>query len=202
MGKTKSRMGQIFLTDDVYLRAVADAARLEPTDNVLEIGMARGQLTQYLVRRAARVVAVELDERLVNEAAGLFADRDNLTIVAGNILDIDLADVLGDAVPAVCVANIPYYITGPIIDILFEHREIIPRWLLLLQREVAGRIVAAPGSRKYGRLSVRLQYHGTPRVELEIPREAFELVAQAKLYRVSSLEIEMIRGSDSSPTPT
>jgi 16S rRNA (adenine1518-N6/adenine1519-N6)-dimethyltransferase len=178
VGKTKSRMGQVFLNDNEYLRAVADAAHLEPSDNVLEIGMGRGQLTQFLIRRAAVVVAVELDRRLADKAERYFRDFDNLTIVEGNILDVDLEDVLGDAVPAVCVGNIPYYITGPIIDLLFEYRKIIPRWLLLLQREVARRIVAGPGSKEYGRLSVKLQYYGVPTLELEIPRDAFEPVPE------------------------
>jgi 16S rRNA (adenine1518-N6/adenine1519-N6)-dimethyltransferase len=185
VGKTKSRMGQVFLIDDAYLRAIADAARLEPTDNVLEIGMGRGQLTQFLVRRAARVVAVELNRRLAVEAERYFEDFDNLTILEGNILDIDLEDALSGAVPAVCVGNIPYYITGPIIDLLFEYREIIPRWLLLLQKEVARRVTAEPGSKEYGRLSVKLQYYGVPALELEIPREAFEPVPEVDSALVS-----------------
>ena len=185
MGKTKSRMGQVFLVDDDYLRSIADAACLEPTDNVLEIGMGRGQLTQFLVRRAARVVAVELDRRLADEAERNFADFDNLTIVEGNVLDIDLAVALGDAVPAVCVGNIPYYITGPIIDMLFGYRGLIPRWLLLLQKEVARRVVSEPGSKEYGRLSVRLQYYGVPALELNIPRDAFEPVPEVDSALVS-----------------
>lgn len=178
-------MGQVFLVDDEYLRAIADAAYLEPTDNVLEIGMGRGQLTQFLVRRASRVVAVELDPRQVDEAERDFADFENLTIVEGNILDIELADALGDAVPAVCVGNIPYYITGPIIDLLFENRGIIHRWLLLLQKEVARRVVANPGSKEYGRLSVRLQYYGVPALELDVPRDAFEPVPEVDSALVS-----------------
>lgn len=172
----KPAKGQVFLADDAYLRAVADAADLGPDDNVLEIGMGSGQLTQYLVRRAARVVAVELDGALVRRAERSFASRDNLTIVEGDVLRIDLRDALGDAVPAVSVGNIPYYITGPIIDLLFELRDIIPRWLLLLQKEVARRITAGPGSRDYGRLSVKLQYYGVPAIELEVPRFAFSPV--------------------------
>jgi 16S rRNA (adenine1518-N6/adenine1519-N6)-dimethyltransferase len=185
LGKTKSRMGQVFLVDDDYLRSIADAARLEATDNVLEIGMGRGQLTQYLVRRAARVVAVELDGRLADEAERNFADFDNLTIVEGNVLDIDLADALGDAVPAVCVGNIPYYITGPIVNMLFEYRGLIPKWLFLLQKEVARRIIAGPGSKEYGRLSVRLQYYGVPALELDVPRDAFEPVPDVDSALVS-----------------
>jgi len=185
LGKTKSRMGQVFLIDDGYLRAIADAARVEPTDNVLEIGMGRGQLTQFLVRRAARVVAVEMDPRLADEAERAFAGFENLTIVEGNVLEIDIADALGDAVPALCVGNIPYYITGPIIDMLFERRGVIPRWLLLLQKEVARRVVARPGSKEYGRLSVRLQYYGAPALELEVPRDAFEPVPEVDSALVS-----------------
>lgn len=185
MGRTKSRMGQVFLKDDDYLRDVADAARLETSDNVLEIGSGRGQLTQFLVRRAAAVFAVELDRRLADETERYFKDFDNLTIVEGNILDIDLYDVLGNAVPAVCVGNIPYYITGPIIDMLFEYRKIIPRWQLLLQKEVARRIVAGPGSKEYGRLSIKLQYYGVPALEFEIPRDAFEPVPEVDSALVS-----------------
>ncbi|MCP4230510.1 MAG: ribosomal RNA small subunit methyltransferase A [bacterium] len=168
------KIGQVFLTDSDYTRRIADAADIGPEDTVLEIGPGQGHLTQFLVRRAKEVISVELDERLVARLADTFDGHENLTVVQGNILDLDFDYIMEDSRPAICVANIPYYITGPILDFLFEHRADLPRWSLLMQKEVARRLCALPGGREYGRLSVRARYYGTPEFEFEVPRTAFE----------------------------
>ncbi len=166
--------GQVFLADNESLRRIADAAALKPDDVVVEIGTGGGQLTQHLVRRAREVISVELEETFVDRAAAAFAAYDNLTLVQGNVLDLDWDDFLPAAGKVVVVGNIPFYITGPIIRVLFEHRARIARWTLLLQREVAERICAGPGGKVYGALSVKMQTWGRPRFLFVVPAAAFE----------------------------
>jgi 16S rRNA (adenine1518-N6/adenine1519-N6)-dimethyltransferase len=168
--------GQVFLADNEYLRRVADAAAVGPDDVVVEVGTGGGQLTQHLVRRAREVISVELEETFVDGAAATFAAYDNLTLVHGNVLDLDWDDFLPAAGQAVVVGNIPFYITGPILRVLFEHRARISRWTLLMQREVAERICAAPGGKVYGALSVKMQTWGRPRFLFVVPAVAFEPV--------------------------
>ncbi|MGD8718227.1 MAG: 16S rRNA (adenine(1518)-N(6)/adenine(1519)-N(6))-dimethyltransferase RsmA [Candidatus Zixiibacteriota bacterium] len=172
----KPPKGQVFLADNEVLRRIAEAAALRPEEDVLEIGMGRGQLTQHLVRLAREVVAVELEERFVDGAAEDFARFDNLTIVHANILDVSWDEVVPAGRRVVVVGNIPFYITGPILRLLAEHRADIVRWSLLMQREVAERICASPGDPAYGGLSVKMQFWGEPYYALTVPAAAFRPV--------------------------
>lgn len=181
----KARKGQVFLADNEVLRRIADAARLTADDVVLEIGMGRGELTQHLVRRAREVIAVEVEERFVGEAASYFARWDNLTVVHADILDLKWEDVLPAGEKVVVVGNIPFYITGPILRKLFDYRPVIKRWLLMFQEEVARRIVASPGSPSYGALSVKMQRWGRPELEFVIPRSAFRPLPEVAAAVVS-----------------
>jgi len=166
--------GQVFLADNEYLRLVAAAAEIAPTEVVLEIGMGRGELTQHLVRRAYEVVAVEVEERFVDAAARDFASYDNLTVVHADILDVVWEELVPARTPLVVVGNLPFYISGPILRLLAEHRAQILRWSLLFQREVAERICASPGGGAYGALSVKMQVWGEPYLAFVVPAEAFE----------------------------
>jgi 16S rRNA (adenine1518-N6/adenine1519-N6)-dimethyltransferase len=153
---------------------VAEAAQIAPTEVVLEIGMGRGELTQHLVRRAEEVVAVEVEERFVDAAGRDFASYDNLTVVHADILEVAWEELVPPRTPLVVVGNLPFYITGPILRLLAEHRAQILRWSLMLQREVAERICASPGGRAYGALSVKMQVWGEPYFAFAIPAEAFD----------------------------
>jgi 16S rRNA (adenine1518-N6/adenine1519-N6)-dimethyltransferase len=170
----RARKGQVFLVDNDVLRRIADAAEIAADDTVLEIGMGRGELTQHLVRRAREVVAVELEEAFVDGAARDFDRYDNLTIVHGDILDVDWAELVPEARRAVVVGNVPFYITGPVLKLLGDHRRQFKRWALTLQKEVAERICAPPGGRVYGGLSVKMQTRGEPYLAFTIPADAFE----------------------------
>ncbi|NIT35504.1 MAG: ribosomal RNA small subunit methyltransferase A [candidate division Zixibacteria bacterium] len=170
----RARKGQVFLVDNEVLRRIADAAAITAEETVLEIGMGRGELTQHLVRRAREVVAVELEERLVDGAARDFGPYENLTIVHADILDVPWDELVPGGRRVVVVGNVPFYITGPILELLSSHRRRIIRWSLLLQKEVAERVCAAPGGKAYGALSVKMQFWGEPYLAFEVPAEAFE----------------------------
>jgi 16S rRNA (adenine1518-N6/adenine1519-N6)-dimethyltransferase len=168
------RKGQVFLADGEVLRRVADATGVTADETVVEIGMGRGELTQHLVRRARAVVAVEVEERFVDAAARDFRERDNLTLVHADVLEVDWAELVPAGRRVVVVGNVPFYITGPILKLLADHRRQIIRWVLTLQKEVAARICAAPGEKAYGALSVKMQFRGEPYFAFDIPAEAFE----------------------------
>lgn len=170
----RARKGQVFLVDNDVLRRIADAAEITVDESVLEIGMGRGELTQHLVRRAREVVAVEVEERFVDAAARDFDRYDNLTIVHADVLDVDWAELIPEGRRVVAVGNVPFYITGPILKLLADHRRQLKRWALTLQKEVAERICAPPGGKAYGALSVKMQTRGEPYIAFVIPADAFE----------------------------
>lgn len=170
----RAHKGQVFLVDNEYLRRIGDAAAIAATETVLEIGMGRGELTQHLVRRAREVIAVELEEWLVDAAAPDFGRYENLTIVHADILDVDWDELIPEGLRVVVVGNVPFYITGPILELLSSHRRQIIRWSLLLQKEVGERICAPPGDKAYGALSVKMQFWGEPYLAFAVPAEAFE----------------------------
>ncbi len=170
----RARKGQVFLVDNDVLRRIADAAGIREDETVLEIGMGRGELTQHLVRRARDVVSVELEERFVDAAARDFDRYDNLTIVCGDVLDVDWDELIPEGRRVVVVGNVPFYISGPILKMLSDNRGKIIRWALTLQKEVAERICTSPGDKTYGALSVKMQIAGEPYFAFVIPADAFD----------------------------
>jgi 16S rRNA (adenine1518-N6/adenine1519-N6)-dimethyltransferase len=150
----RKRFGQHFLTDRHALQRIADALELTGSETVLEIGPGRGALTDLLAERARRLVCIEVDRDLVAALRERYAGRNNVEIVEADVLTLDLASVAGG--PYVLAGNVPYYITTPIIF----HALAAPRPLravYLVQREVAERLAAEPGSKTYGALSVNVQ---------------------------------------------
>ncbi len=149
------RLGQNFLVDPNIIRKIVALADLTARDRVLEIGPGRGILTDALCRAAAHVTAVEVDRRLHAYLAERHADTPNLTLVLDDALTYPL-----DRLPAgtIVVANLPYYLSTPILFRLLDHRDRFPRMVLMLQQEVVDRLVAAPGGSAYGVLSVMAQY--------------------------------------------
>jgi 16S rRNA (adenine1518-N6/adenine1519-N6)-dimethyltransferase len=148
------RFGQHFLNDRAALSDIADATQLGGSDTVIEIGPGRGALTDELLSRAGRVIAVEIDHQLAENLREKYAGESRITIVERDVLDVRIAN-LADG-PFVVVGNVPYYITTPI---LFHALQppLPVRCVFLVQREVAERIVSPPGSREYGALSVNVQ---------------------------------------------
>jgi 16S rRNA (adenine1518-N6/adenine1519-N6)-dimethyltransferase len=147
------RLGQHFLVRKPILERIADAAAPVPEDTHVEIGPGKGALTEFLVTRAARVVAIEVDQVLVHYLQHRFRDASNLTVLHNDVLQTDLRQWGRVGV----VGNLPYYITSPIIDKVLALGPLLVRATFLVQREVAERITAGPGSRDYGYLSVQCQ---------------------------------------------
>ena len=168
--RAKKSLGQNFLQDPHYLGRIVDAAAVGPSDQVLEIGPGLGHLTRRLADRAARVLALELDERLVPLLQQEFRDDPKVTIVQADALDYPFASLQGTWK---AVANLPYYISTPIIQRLLAARANFSSLTLMLQKEVAERIAAPPGGKEYGYLSVMVQLYTVPRIRFLVPPGAF-----------------------------
>jgi 16S rRNA (adenine1518-N6/adenine1519-N6)-dimethyltransferase len=149
------RLGQNFLIDPNIVRKILAAAELGPRDSVLEIGPGRGILTESLCQASGRVTAIEIDPRLHAQLSERHAALPNVTLVLGDALTYPLQNL---PIGTVVVANLPYYISTPLLFRLLDHRDRFPRLVLMLQDEVADRLIAKPGSRDYGVLSVLAQY--------------------------------------------
>ena len=163
-------LGQNFLTDPRTADKIVAAAGLTPSDTALEVGAGTGVLTRRLAAAAARVVAVELDHRLVPLLRSELGDCSNLTLVEGDILSLDPAALVGEGEYRV-VANLPYYITAAVLRHLLGARRRPVRLVLTVQREVAQRLVARPGAMSL--LAVSVQFYGTPRLLFRIPPGSF-----------------------------
>jgi 16S rRNA (adenine1518-N6/adenine1519-N6)-dimethyltransferase len=168
--RAKKSLGQNFLKDPHYLDRIVEAAQVGRADNVLEIGPGLGHLTRTLSERAGRVLALELDERLIPLLRRDFGAAPNVEIVQADALEYPYGSLTGKWK---AVANLPYYISTPIIQRLIAHRDKFASLTLMLQKEVAERIAAAPGGKEYGYLSVLVQFSAKPRLEFMVPAEAF-----------------------------
>lgn len=174
--RPRKRWAQNFLVDRAALDEIADAANLEPGDRALEIGPGLGALTLRLAERCARVTAVELDRLLEPILAETLQGRDNVRLIFEDFLKLKIEPLLDAAFgdrPGVVVANIPYYITTPILERLLERKARIARIVLLVQQEFAERMAARPGTPECGAMSLFVQYH--TRIELvgRVMRDAF-----------------------------
>ena len=165
--RASKRLGQNFLIDGGIVRGIVEAAEIADGDRVLEIGPGIGTLTQGLAEAGADVTAVELDKKLPEVLAHTLAGYDNVRIVQGDILKVDIPEIMGEGKFKV-VANLPYYITTPILMALLERRLPITRIVTMVQKEVAERMTAQPGGKDYGALSVAV-----PEIVLEVPPKSF-----------------------------
>ena len=168
----KKSLGQHFLEDKGAVEAALGMAEVGPDDLIVEIGPGKGILTAALLAKASRVVAIEVDPRMVKYLqAKLSAPR--LRIIQEDVLQVDWQRLFKDEAPVKVVANLPYYITSPIIQRLLAERTLFQSLVLMVQREVAERISAEPGGRSYGILSVAVQYLAQVELGLVIPPAAF-----------------------------
>lgn len=170
--RANKRLGQNFLIDEQVVNEIVKAADVGPDDTVLEIGPGIGTLTQGLAEAGGAVVAVELDAKLVGVLTRTLEGYDNVRIVHGDILRIDISREIMAAGYKV-VANLPYYITTPIIMTLLEEKLPIERLVTMVQKEVAERMVARPGGKDYGALSVAVQYYTDPAIILTVAPDSF-----------------------------
>ena len=173
----KKSFGQNFLTDTNILQKIVDTAEIDDQVNVIEIGPGIGALTEFLAERAAEVMAFEIDHRLVPILADTLRDFDNVTVVNEDILKVDLAKHIQNFknpdLPIKVVANLPYYITTPILMHLIESGIPFSEFVVMMQKEVADRISAKPNTKAYGSLSIAVQYYMTAKVAFIVPRTVF-----------------------------
>ncbi|MDD4600084.1 Ribosomal RNA small subunit methyltransferase A [bioreactor metagenome] len=170
--RMSKKLGQNFLIDEEIVEGIVEAAEIQPGDTILEIGPGIGTLTQGLAESGCKVVAVELDNRLIDVLGKTLAGYDNVRVVHGDILKIDISrEIMAERYKV--VANLPYYITTPIIMGLLEQRLPIERLVTMVQKEVAERMVAPPGGKDYGALSVAVQYYTQPEIMFIVPPSSF-----------------------------
>lgn len=172
----QKKFGQNFLIDGHVIHKILAAAEVTGEDFVLEIGPGIGTMTQYLAEAAREVVAVEIDKMLIPILQDTLQGYDNVTIMNEDILKVDiraLAEEKNGGKPIKVVANLPYYITTPIIMGLFENHVPLYNMTVMVQKEVAGRMQAAPGTKEYGALSLAVQYYADTYIAANVPPNCF-----------------------------
>ena len=172
----QKKFGQNFLIDTHVLEKIIDAAGVTKDDFVLEIGPGIGTMTQYLCERAREVMAVEIDDKLIPILADTLSAYDNVTVVNEDILKLDIDQIAREhnaGKPIKVVANLPYYITTPIIMGLFESHVPLESVTVMVQKEVADRMQAGPGTKDYGALSLAVQYYSEAEIVANVPPKCF-----------------------------
>lgn len=172
----QKKYGQNFLIEPQVLETIVDAAHIQADDCVLEIGPGIGTMTQYLAEQAREVVAVEIDKALIPILQDTLSEYPNVTIINEDILKVDLEKLVkekNDGRPVKVVANLPYYITTPIIMQLFESHVPLHSITIMVQTEVAQRMQVGPGTKDYGALSLAVQYYSRPEIITHVPPTCF-----------------------------
>jgi 16S rRNA (adenine1518-N6/adenine1519-N6)-dimethyltransferase len=173
----KKSLGQNFLIDTNILRKIVDAANLTNTSGAIEIGPGIGALTEQLARNSKKVVAFEIDQRLLPILADTLSPYDNVKIIHEDILKADVKTIIEnefkDTSDIMVVANLPYYVTTPIIMKLLEEQTPVRGLVVMLQKEVADRMAAKPGTKEYGSLSIAVQYYTQPETVMIVPKTVF-----------------------------
>lgn len=173
----KKSLGQNFIIDTNILSNIVEAAGLNKETNVVEVGPGIGALTEHLARASKEVIAFEIDDRLLPVLADTLSPYDNVTIIHQDVLRANLKEVLTEKVdlsePLMVVANLPYYITTPIVMYFLESVVRIDALVIMMQKEVAERITAAPGSKAYGSLTIAVQYHMDAEIAFIVPKTVF-----------------------------
>ena len=173
----KKSLGQNFIVDPNILSNIVAASNIDKNTNVIEVGPGIGALTEHLARASKEVIAFEIDNRLLPVLADTLSPYDNVSIIHSDVLKINLQKTLPEMIdldePLVVVANLPYYITTPIIMHFLETPVRIDGLTIMMQKEVAERITAAPGSKAYGSLSIAIQYYMEAEVAFIVPKTVF-----------------------------
>ena len=172
----QKKFGQNFLIDPHVLDKIVAAAGIGPDDFVVEIGPGIGTMTQYLAQAAGKVIAVEIDKNLIPILEDTLSGYDNVRVINEDVLKLDLkklADEENNGKPVKVVANLPYYITTPIIMGLFENEVPVESITVMVQKEVADRMQTGPGNKDYGALSLAVQYYADPYIVANVPPNCF-----------------------------
>lgn len=172
----QKKFGQNFLIDTRVLDRIIESAEITKEDCILEIGPGIGTMTQYLAENAREVVAVEIDKNLIPILEDTLSEYDNVTVINDDILKVDINKIVEEknaGKPIKVVANLPYYITTPIIMGLFESHVPLQSITIMVQKEVADRMQVGPGTKDYGALSLAVQYYAKPEIVANVPPNCF-----------------------------
>lgn len=196
----QKKFGQNFLIDTRVLERIIAQAEITKDDMVLEIGPGIGTMTQYLCENAREVVAVEIDNSLIPILEDTLSEYNNVTVINDDILKVDINKLVEEhnaGKPIKVVANLPYYITTPIIMGLFEKKVNVDSITVMVQKEVADRMKSGPGSKDYGALSLAVQYYSKPEIVANVPTNCFmprpnvsSAVIRLKLYDEMAVKVE------------
>ncbi|MFC1489631.1 16S rRNA (adenine(1518)-N(6)/adenine(1519)-N(6))-dimethyltransferase RsmA [Candidatus Latescibacterota bacterium] len=172
--KTEKKFGQHFLNDNDIANQIVDLAEITPEDTVLEIGPGKGILTEKLLERTENVTAVEIDRNLITNLKLKFDANKSFNLVEADILQTDLSELFKDVKGRIkVVSNLPYYISTPIIELLCKNGKLVSNAVLMLQKEVAARLVSGPGSKEFGLTTLNLGLWAKGRVAMNIKPESF-----------------------------
>lgn len=172
----QKKFGQNFLIDGNVVEKIVRQANVTKEDMVLEVGPGIGTMTQYLCEAARKVVAIEIDKKLIPILSDTLSEYDNVTVINEDVLKVDIRGLVeqeNEGRPVKVVANLPYYITTPIIMGLFESNVPIDSITIMVQKEVADRMQVGPGTKDYGALSLAVQYYAKPEIVLNVPASCF-----------------------------
>ncbi|WP_029487805.1 16S rRNA (adenine(1518)-N(6)/adenine(1519)-N(6))-dimethyltransferase RsmA [Candidatus Epulonipiscium viviparus] len=193
----KKKYGQNFLIDEHVLTKIISAANISKNDCVLEIGPGIGSVTQELLEHAQEVIAVEIDKELIPILNNQFGSYDNFALINEDFLKLDLKEVLKGKTNIKVVANLPYYITTPIIMALLESELPFINITVMVQKEVADRITALPGTKEYGSISASIAYYAKVRLVANVPMHSFlprptvnSAVIELELYRNPPVDLK------------
>ena len=170
--RANKKLGQNFLINDQIINDIIEKSNITEEDTVLEIGPGLGSLTKALLNNAKRVIAVELDENMVNILKNRF-NNENLEIINDDILKVDLNEIINKYGKIKVVANLPYYITTPIVMKLLEEEYNIESITVMVQKEVGERLCAEPGSRDFGAVTVAVNYYSNAKIVIDVPKDNF-----------------------------
>ena len=199
----QKKYGQNFLIDTHVLDKIIGAAQIGPDDFVLEIGPGIGTMTQYLAEAAREVIAVEIDTKLIPILQDTLKEYDNVTVLNEDILKVDIrkiAEEKNGGKPIKVVANLPYYITTPIIMGLFESEVPLDSITVMVQKEVADRMQVGPGTKDYGALSLAVQYYAEPYIVANVPPNCFipRPAVGSAVIRLTRYQEKLVKVNDAS----
>jgi len=201
--KAKKRFGQNFLIDENIIENIVDKSNISNEDVVIEIGPGLGNLTEKLIDKAKTVLAFEIDEDMIRILKDRFKDKNNLVVINKDILQVDIEELANKYLIQgnnfKVVANLPYYITTPIMFKLFKYIQHIEAMTIMVQKEVADRIIARPGSKDYGVLSINTRYYGTSEKVFDVPNSSFT-PAPNVTSSVVKITIDKVPGVDNEET--
>ncbi len=170
--RANKKLGQNFLINQEIIDEIVEKSEISKDDVVIEIGPGLGSLTKALLAKAKKVIAIELDPNMVDVLKGRFLN-DNLEIIFGDVLKVDLNEIIREESSVKVVANLPYYITTPILMKLLEEKYSFKSITVMVQKEVGERICSTPGTKEYGAITIAVNYYSLPRIIIDVPKENF-----------------------------